>query len=134
MPKSKSISKVGLMNILQASVFECPDAKVIRCAHAFGEAAARAVAHARPERARAFGGVLTPSEWWAEHAVMILRAEEATVRGGGRLFSRFDTYMTSAKFYNFFTPSPFPQTEFTQPSSCFLLFGDPLPPPTADVI
>ena len=45
-----------------------------------------------------------------------------------------NTYKTSAQFSDFWTPPPLPCTEFTQPCSFSLLFGDPLPPPTADVI
>ena len=48
----------------------------------------------RPLGGAAARVVVTPGEWWAEHrrggggrSATILRAEEATIRGGGRLFS-----------------------------------------------
>ena len=44
-------------------------------------------------------------------------------------------YVTSAKFSDFWTPPVISSyTEFTQPRSFRLLFGDPLPPPTAEVL
>ena len=42
--------------------------------------------------------------------------------------------MTTAIFFNNWVPSPFSHTEFPQPGSSRLLFGDPLPPSTEDII
>ena len=68
-----------------ADLFEDPDAKGICYSPPLGRA--RAAARV----------VVTPGEWWAEHcrrgggrgvgSATILRADEATIRGGGRLFS-----------------------------------------------
>ena len=57
------------------------------------------------------------------------RREGGLVEAPNRISPWGLPYMTSAKFWDLLTPSPHPVTYRNQ-----LLFGDPLPPPSADVI